>query len=515
MSLRYRPRVHPSLTIDQHSFASISRLTRYCPEAHVKERTTTDHSKSRLPIIGLALIKLMLIGSVGFMQGCSESPASQNEQATAQLEARHTVLIILDTVRADHLSVCNYQRPTSPFLATLFARASFATCNAYSPGSWTLPSHASYFTGLPAEEHGAISAFDGGEELDWGTRFRPLADRFETLAERFRGSGYRTVLVSGNPVLGKASGLSRGFDHTRIAEKFGDMYGDDLVAAVNAELERMKNDEKLFLVVNIADAHNPWSRIPTDLDWLPPRPPLHLSLKGASPFARYVRGELDSAEMEKTRNHYTDVYDYGIFRSDQTLAKVWKALQDSGVIADGTRSRTVVTSDHGELLYEHGSFGHGGNLWQGTVRVPFLFIDGEAIRSNAGATQQAEGADPAFSATELFRLLQGLPPSDEPVTALANWRQEAATVFGAEYPQFRERTAALWQAAGEVILLRNGLAERYNLAEDPEQKAPMPFNDAETIQLLRETLEQAGRNGSRNPASKELLEQLRSLGYAE
>ena len=78
------------------------------------------------------------------------------------------VLVILDTVRADHMSACGYARPTTPFMRELQSRATFATCQAYSPGSWTLPSHASFFTGLPVEQHGADASSHGDAALPWG-----------------------------------------------------------------------------------------------------------------------------------------------------------------------------------------------------------------------------------------------------------------------------------------------------------------------------------------------------------
>lgn len=71
------------------------------------------------------------------------------------------------------------------------------------------------------QEHGADAASRGDVSLPWGTRFTPLSERFATLAEKLSEEGYRTVLVSGNPVLNEASGLTRGFDHAKVAESFG------------------------------------------------------------------------------------------------------------------------------------------------------------------------------------------------------------------------------------------------------------------------------------------------------
>ncbi|MDP6933469.1 MAG: sulfatase-like hydrolase/transferase, partial [Myxococcota bacterium] len=83
----------------------------------------------------------------------------------------HSILIVLDTVRADRLSLCGYDRPTSPTLVSL-ARAGFtSTCEAYTPGTWTLPSHASFFTGVDVLTHRAHALTDGIDDLS-GTQAR-------------------------------------------------------------------------------------------------------------------------------------------------------------------------------------------------------------------------------------------------------------------------------------------------------------------------------------------------------
>ena len=75
------------------------------------------------------------------------------------------VMIVLDTIRSDHLSICGYERPTTPVLEDLVRQAQAATCDAYAPGTWTLPSHASFFTGLSVPDHGAHFGPDGRRML--------------------------------------------------------------------------------------------------------------------------------------------------------------------------------------------------------------------------------------------------------------------------------------------------------------------------------------------------------------
>ena len=436
--------------------------------------------------------------------GIDDAPGADEQSASRQPRtAPSVVLVILDTVRADHLSACGYARLTSRFTQVLFSNAEFATCHAYSPGSWTLPSHASFFTGVPVEQHGADSASHGDASLPWGTQFTPLSGRFATLAEKFRERGYRTVLVSGNPVLNEASGLTRGFDHVKVGKTFHEMFGEPVVDGVRAQLGAVPPDEALFLVVNIADAHSPWLAVPDDLGWIPPRPVLAHEIDEDSTWARYVRGDLTPEQLSEARAHYADVYDYGVFRADRTLTGVFAALRDHHLLANDYR--IVVTSDHGELLLEHDSFGHGGHLWEGSVRVPFLFLSNRPM--------PGEPREP-FGAMEAHRLLLGEAPLEGPVTAAGNRRHRLSKIFGVAYPQFRERAVAVWTNERNKFLMRGNRIERYDTEADPDEATPFPVEDERLVQRLEGIAKQAATNDMTAEVSEELQEQLRALGYA-
>lgn len=454
----------------------------------------------------LALVAVLVVAGAMWALGRNEllGNSDGDTEVTVQRSAAAVVLIVLDTVRADHLSPCGYARPTSGFAQKLFSSAEFATCHAYSPGSWTLPSHASFFTGLPVEEHGADTATQGDATLPWGTRFTPLSDRFSTLAEKFRKQGYRTVLVSGNPVLNKASGLTRGFDHTKVAKSFGTMFGDVLVDEVRAQLKEAPADKPLLLVVNIADAHNPWLPVPKNLGWVKPRRGLDININDSSPWVHYIRGKLPPEELRKARAHYTDVYDYGIFRADAVLAGVFLTMRDHGLL---TRNyRVAITSDHGELLLEHDSFGHGGHVWEGSVRVPFIYLSDQKAPANL--------KEP-FAAMEAHRLLLGEPVSDGAVTATGNRRNRLGKFFGEGYPQFQERAVALWKTKSDKLLRRDDNTVRYDLEADPDEVSPLPLTNEPLVERLEAIAKQAASNNATAEVSDELHEQLRALGYAE
>ena len=115
---------------------------------------------------------------------------------------KHTdiVLIVLDTLRADRLSCYGYKRQTTPFLDA-FADSSTLFERAIVPGQWTIPSHASLFTGEYPTTHMATQIYD------------KLGKDTVTLAELLRNGGYKTVGFCNNPLLGVVDNdLDRGFD---------------------------------------------------------------------------------------------------------------------------------------------------------------------------------------------------------------------------------------------------------------------------------------------------------------
>lgn len=141
----------------------------------------------------------------GAKEAPAEAPAPRRAQAPEVVAPPGrpglVLFVVLDTVRADHTSLCGHDRPTTPFLQALAGQQGWShTCGLVTPGTWTLPSHASFFTGLLPTEHRLI------------TKGHPLPPGVPTLAERFAAEGYQTVLLSANPTLNKASGIGRGFE---------------------------------------------------------------------------------------------------------------------------------------------------------------------------------------------------------------------------------------------------------------------------------------------------------------
>jgi len=271
------------------------------------------------------------------------------------------VLITLDTTRVDHLSSYGYPRPTSPNLDRL-ARESVRHTRAWSTSSWTLPAHASLFTGLYPAAHGAHYDDEGDAALG-SYRVGALHERFETLAEILRSEGFRTGAFIGGPWLKPAYGLMQGFEtvHDGVQGLAGPP-ARELTDQAMAWLDQAEAGQPYFLFVNYFDPHLPYD------------PPIE-----AGGFGRWrepvrkewwqeaIGGErpMTPAELEIL----VDRYDSEIRYMDMHLGRLLDAVAQA---PGGDRVLVIVTADHGESFGEGGRYLHSYWLAEELTRVPLL-----------------------------------------------------------------------------------------------------------------------------------------------
>lgn len=274
-----------------------------------------------------------------------------------RIERPNVVLVTLDTTRADHLGCYGYARPTSPNVDALAADATLYT-RALAPATWTLPSHASLFTGKCPTSHGArydpsgalvlTSAIPDRPGLD-GYRVRGVVESETTLAGQLAHAGYRTGGVAGGPWLKKVFGLATGFA----------WWDDDGVGTVNGRLAADVNarvipwlegvEEPFFLFVNYFDAHAPFTPPPGFADPFLPAP--------------LAPGTPPSPEQTLA------LYDGEIRYADSRFGDMVATLKRRNLY---DRTWIIVTADHGELFGEHGLKGHGTVPYREIVHVPFV-----------------------------------------------------------------------------------------------------------------------------------------------
>ncbi|HZP41105.1 MAG TPA: sulfatase [Candidatus Binatia bacterium] len=399
------------------------------------------------------------------------------------------LLVVLDTVRADHLSTYGYARPTAPALDALAAEA-VVHRRAVASGTWTPPSHASLFTGLMPSEHGVRYATGVPGEGVYA-----LAPAVPTLAERLRAAGYRTAAFAGNHgFLDPVFGLARGFDEYR---RDGLEHAGPLVDAAVAWLRHRRGRQPLFLFLNAMDAHAPYA----------PPPPYDAMFPATLPPGVPPTSDPAKAAERMAR------YDGAIRYETDALARLFAAVRALGRWDDAL---VVVTADHGDLFGERGRWEHTGDPVWSLVHVPLLVKYPHGARR--GVEERPVGL--ADVAPTILATL-GLPPL--PVARAPLWAPRGPAV--AENVGPAGVTRAAYDEAGHALVETVGAQGRtralFDLATDPAEERPRdPEGDPAGAQLAAELDAAVRALAAARPgpvvfprADRKLAERLRSLGY--
>ncbi|MGB9338148.1 MAG: sulfatase-like hydrolase/transferase, partial [Polyangiales bacterium] len=440
-----------------------------------------------LPVFAVLAIGVAVLLSVKALEEAGSQPT--------------VVFVVMDTLRADRASLCGYARPTTPSLEKLVELGASYACRSHSPSTWTLPSHATFFTGLGSEEHQAGIRY-GAKKLSWET-VTPLDARYPTLAEEMAARGYQTLLLSGNPVVSEESGLTRGFAHAVVAQTYPEMHGHRLAQRLKLILHylALDRDKPLFVFINIADPHSPWRAIPPGLGFLPAR----AAMTPNPQRRRFEAGELTDAEAERWLSHLSDVYDYSVLRADRSLAATLEVLEADGWLERGYR--LVVTSDHGEYLGEHQMVEHGRRFfYEPVTRVPLVYLSTEG---------QIELPEDVPSSVAHSLVLDGALPEVLPPNVASVFRNGPASADSTLPCSLS--TAALWVGESKLVA-DQGQVFSYELSRDPNEEQPIPAGDHPAAAELLEHCRALDRAAATRPApdaelSKELSAQLKALGY--
>ena len=254
------------------------------------------------------------------------------------------IVIMIDTLRADHLSMYGYERPTSPVLES-FARDAVLFTSCFSQAPWTVPSVASILTSAYSSAHQAgrhdlLHAHAPGMDLKFVDKFDPLV---LTLPEVLRDAGYRTVLVSNNVFLSPLFNFD-GFFVRSSWMVYPESKGEDLARESIEQLRQYAHDP-LFMFVVFMDPH------------VPPSAPPPFS----GQFSR--KGDLSASDLA------IDGYDADVAYVDSQVGAFLAELKKLGTY---TRALIVIMADHGEELYERGTLGHDHSRFDEVIHTPLL-----------------------------------------------------------------------------------------------------------------------------------------------
>ena len=474
--------------------------------------------------LGAALLAVV----IGQFLVDTSGPTTGEGQVVAHVDERPNVLILLwDTTRADRLSIYNPTLETTPRMKA-WADQSVVFENAISPAMWTVPSHASMFTGLPPQSHGA--------GYDW----RWLDHHNNTLAEHLKENGYETYAFSANPNLSPHRvNLLQGFD--RIELSWGPRWKKAVVAngrkkmlkkdasteispgykkgaltnkpftynagpithdAFTGWLKRRKGDGPWMAYLSYMEAHKP--RIPS-LDArrrLVDDDEIRVQLKTDISFRNqlaYSYGKLDYTEEELAA--IRSAYDATLVDLDETTMDM---LEEMDAMGELENTIVIFTSDHGEMLGEHQLFGHRASVYHALVHVPLVVSWPKGLKPQR-VTRPVSNMDIYNTVVELT----GVPKPDQPMSegnliegTGGTWGQFTQTISidrlgwakiskmfpDVERDPWRRTYTALVDGDYKLIESSDGGIELYDVAKDHAEDHDLSEADPSRVAALQKQL---------------------------
>ena len=450
-------------------------------------------------------LRVLGLGLLGLASATSCAPG---EPAEARGNGMNVLLIVVDTLRADHLGIYGHDAPTSPRIDE-FARGAMVFEGMYSQAPWTKPSIASLFTSLYPPQHRVL--VEGTENQ--------LSGSLTTLAEVLHQAGYRTGAASQNPHVQAKTGFDQGFAEFHGIPGYQSGVGEML--AIGKQFLDAGQGEPFFLYMHFLDPHGPYD------------PPAQFRREFLGDLKtdkqRVVAGRVGKMldeetliqEFEGSDLAYLEaLYDAEIQWVDNAIGQLLDHLDERGL-----RENTLVifTADHGEEFLDHGTVKHGYHVYDETVNVP-LIIRTPGINvfgRNAAALAQHVDLMPT-----VLDLVEVEGPSEIQGRSLRSRLQgsnapDEATVFSGTSWRTIERFAV---RRGDWKLVRHedeGRTELYNLREDPAETRDRHVDHPDLVRDLIESYRQTTApidgvtpddvTGTSDP---ELERALQSLGYA-
>jgi arylsulfatase len=399
------------------------------------------------------------------------------------------LLIVIDALRPDHLGCYGYHRNTSPAIDRIAAEGVLFK-NTISQSSWTKPAVASLLTGTCPETHGVKGIRHALPELD------------TYLPTLLQGVGYATGCIQTNPFLSVESGFSQGFDlYLELFDKAPGVYKprvSDAVAAVSTWLSRPRN-APFFLYLHLLDTHNPYA------------PPKEFRLFG---------------------NEETDLYDAEIAFVDYHIQLIREMLLKNGLY---DKTALIITADHGEEFFEHGTQYHAKNLYQEVIKVPLIISVPGIFDAAVPTSSQVRSLDIVPTILDIA----GLPScaTHEGISLVRHMQGETVPDFPA-FSQIGDGRHAggldlISFSTGEYKLIVDKKAnsrELYHLAGDPHERCNRVEQDgniarqleAQAIHILCPSEDEKDSPKRKKKATPEIItiddhvrQQLRGLGYIE
>ncbi|MFT5357572.1 MAG: arylsulfatase A-like enzyme/uncharacterized membrane protein YbhN (UPF0104 family) [Polyangiales bacterium] len=483
--------------------------------------------KIMLRVWGSAVVAASICGLLALAAMLSSGATAEvYERPEAPPTAGNVLFIVVDTLRADHLTSYGYENGSTPALDA-FAQDAVRFDMAFANASWTRPSFASIMTGRLPSNHGVMSKVDA------------LPDEIVTMAEAMRDGGYHTGGLVTNFNVAPYYNFHQGFDSYRFLEPEFVLGADDSAAkllliqflrqriekykaardqvdpgsvyrdaeVVNRELlgwldEREGDERPFYSFVGYMDPHDPYYEHPYD----------------GRGYARAAHQEPDPAEADRLRG----LYDGEITFWDRHFGELVEELKRRGLYDDLT---IVITSDHGEEFCEHGGFWHGTTLYDEQIRVPLLVKLPENRRGGTTVRHWVQSIDLMPSVLRQVGLEvpeggQGGDIFEGTDTVYAEESHEGNVLESIRERRGTDERKIIWANAGNPRGLET--VELYDIADDVSETrnvAESREDEIEHLQAVLEAMQTIAREGAATADSVEMddatLERLCGLGYME
>ncbi len=367
-----------------------------------------------------------------------------------EISRPNILLIVIDTLAADHMSCYGYHRDTSPVMDSLaFSGKIWLNMQAQAP--WTLPAMASILTGLTVKTHGCRHI---------GSMSYGVDPKLPTLATILLEEGYRTAAFVNIGCLYEDNyGMSKDFEHLCFHEE-GHGRARITVDSLLTWFDGDSHEEPFFVFFHLFDPHLPYDP-PEGFDTC-------YEPRGASGITEWRQNALDEWYPTQAA-HLLNLYDGEIKWTDSQLGRMFAGLRERELTDNLI---IILTADHGEEFLQHGDWGHGNNLYQNALHVP-LIITGPGIPGGTYDSITVGQMDIlptilTFAGIPVPERIEGLNlfgeiPHDRPVYSSGVFSDSAIAAV------VSERDKVIWSPvddSSEMFDLENDLAEMNRLTAD-------------------------------------------------
>jgi arylsulfatase A-like enzyme len=450
--------------------------------------------------------------------GTADEAGGAPERAQAAGNRLNVLLITIDTLRADHMSLYGYSRETTPRLDAL-AKVGVTFDRAYTYWPKTRGSFVAMMTGRLAAGSG------------YGKTHPLLLDFNPTLAGLLKGAGYDTVAVVDNPNVAASLGYAKGFGRYRETWEEEALPSEvDRARAITEDavrfLQEARAERPFFLWLHYVNPHAPYTPpSPFDTRFLDEE-----ALRGpAVPAVDGFNGGVSRPWEVPGRGlgYYVAQYDGEIAVTDAEVGRVLAALELSEV---GERTLVILTSDHGESLGEHDYFfDHGQNLYDPSMRIP-LVMAGPGLAVGHRSEVLATTLD--LVPTVLDAVKVSYPPGLDGRSLLGSGKGRPGPRRPRLFGQ-NDRNLLAWDGRFKIVATPTEEGADYALYDrerDPGETRDVGAQVADELRAQREALERFrtridaqtartrrlmhGRSGEER-LSPEACEKLRAMGYIQ